>query len=118
MNFIPDQEKLRLWDTWVYVAENGDVHLFYLANRPGGDWGYAGHAVSRDWLHWTDLPEIVIRGMDGAWDAGPCGTGMVFRYDGRYYMTYTGGLSVEEGTGLLSSTDLIQWQKVTVDAPV
>ncbi len=119
MNFIPDPTRLELWDTWVYVAENDDVHLFYLANRPGGAWGYVGHAVSRDWLHWTDLPEIRIRGEEGAWDAGGCGTGMVFRHeDGRFYMTYTGGLSVEEATGLLSSRDLIHWEKLTHQAPV
>lgn len=118
MNFIPDQDKLRLWDTWAFVAENGDVHLFYLANKPGGAWGYVGHAVSRDWLHWTDLPEIRLRGEEGAWDAGGCGTGMVFRYDdGRYYMSYTGGLSVEEATGLLTSSDLIHWEKLTPKAP-
>src|ERR1043165_6862001 len=119
MNFVPDQSKLQLWDTWVYVTEQHEVHLFYLANRPGGAWGYAGHAVSDDWLHWRDLPEIRLRGDDGAWDAGPCGTGMVFRFDdGRYYMTYTGALSSEEATGLLSSRDLITWEKLTPREPM
>jgi hypothetical protein len=119
MNFVPDPLNLELWDTWVYAADNGDVHLFYLANRPGGAWGYVGHAVSTDWLHWTDLPEIRIRGEEGAWDDGGCGTGMVFRYDdGRYYMTYTGALSVEEATGLLVSDDLIHWEKLTPEAPL
>lgn len=118
MNFIPDQTKLQLWDTWVYIAPNDDVHLFYLANKPGGAWGYVGHAVSKDWLHWEDLPEITLRGEPGTWDAGGCGTGMVFRYDdGRYYMTYTGALSVEEASGLFTSKDLIHWEKLTPTAP-
>ncbi len=119
MNFLPDPDLLELWDTWVYIADAGDIHLFYLANKPGGAWGYAGHAVSTDWLHWTDLPEIRLRGDDGAWDGGPCGTGMVFRYDdGRYYMTYTGALSTNEASGLLVSSDLITWEKLTPDRPL
>ena len=118
MNFVPDQTKLQLWDTWVYVTEQNQVHLFYLANKPGGAWGYAGHAVSDDWLHWRDLPEIRLRGDDGAWDAGPCGTGMVFRHDdGRYYMTYTGALSTNEASGLFTSADLVHWEKLTPNAP-
>ncbi len=118
MNFVPDQTKLQLWDTWVYVTEQHEVHLFYLANKPGGAWGYAGHAVSDDWLHWRDLPEIRLRGDEGAWDAGGCGTGMVFRYDdGRYYMSYTGALSVNEASGLFTSSDLIHWEKLTPNAP-
>lgn len=119
MNFVPDQTKLQLWDTWIYIDEKGMVHLFYLANKPGGAWGYVGHAVSDDWLHWRDLPEIRLRGEEGAWDAGGAGTGMVFRYDdGRYYMTYTGALSVNEASGLFTSTDLIHWDKLTPNAPL
>ena len=75
MNFQPDPAELHLWDTWAYVTEQNEVHLFYLANRPGGAWGYAGHAVSDDWLHWRDLPQIQLRGDEGAWDGGPTGTG-------------------------------------------
>lgn len=119
MNFVPDQSQLQLWDTWVYVTEQNEVHLFYLANKPGGAWGYVGHAVSDDWLHWRDLPEIRLRGEEGAWDAGGAGTGMVFRYDdGRYYMTYTGALSVKEASGLFTSRDLIHWEKLTPNAPL
>jgi beta-fructofuranosidase len=119
MNFVPDQTQLQLWDTWVFISEEDEVHLFYLANKPGGAWGYAGHAVSTDWLRWRDLPEIQLRGEEGSWDAGGSGTGMVFRYeDGRYYMTYTGALSVNEASGLLVSDDLILWEKLTPDGPL
>jgi hypothetical protein len=92
MNYVPSkQSKLNLWDTWVYVTEDDAIHLFYLATLPNDPLGYAGHAVSRDWLHWEELPRIQVGGDEGEWDAGPVGTGMVFRYDdGRYYMSYTG----------------------------
>jgi hypothetical protein len=119
MNYIPDPSKLRLWDSWVYITEDDTIHLFFLANAPGGAWGLAGHAVSRDWLHWQELPPIRLAGDEGEWDAGMVGTGMVFRYDdGRYYMTYTAGLTRQECHGLLVSDDLVNWEKVTRQGPV
>lgn len=118
MNFVPSQDQLRLWDTWIYVAPKGEIHLFYLANKPGGAWGYVGHAVSTDWVTWSDLPEIRLTGEPGAWDDGASGTGMVFRHDdGRCYMTYTGALSRGEAGGLLVSSDLITWEKCSVASP-
>ena len=118
MNYVPDPSKLRLWDTWVYVAEDGQIHLFFLAHEPGGPGEYVGHAVSRDWLHWEDLPVIRVSGNEGDWDAGPIGTGMVFRYDdGRYYMTYTAAFYRDQCHGLMVSDDLMSWEKPT-DGPV
>jgi hypothetical protein len=91
MNYQPSEKsQLSLWDSWVYITDNDVIHLFFLAGKAGCGWGYAGHAVSRDWLHWEELPPVKPSGEKGAWDEGPVGTGMVFRHDdGRYYMTYT-----------------------------
>ena len=115
MNYMPSkQSKLSLWDTWVYVTEDGAIHLFYLATLPNDPRGYAGHAVSRDWLHWEELPPIRVGGDEGEWDAGPVGTGMVFRYDdGRYYMSYTGDFDGDQqAQNLLVSDDLLHWVKL------
>lgn len=120
MNYQPSgKSQLSLWDTWVYITEDDTIHLFFLAGKAGCGWGFAGHAVSRDWLHWEELPPVRLSGAKGAWDDGPVGTGMVFRHDdGRYYMTYTGRLSVNESHGLLVSDDLMEWRKLSVDGPV
>jgi len=115
MNYVPSkQSKLNLWDTWVYVTEDDAIHLFYLATLPNDPLGYAGHAVSRDWLHWEELPRIQVGGDEGEWDAGPVGTGMVFRYDdGRYYMSYTGDFDGDQqAQNLLVSNDLLNWVKL------
>jgi hypothetical protein len=121
MNYVPSEKStLSLWDTWVYITEDGTIHLFFLAGMNHEQWGYAGHAVSQDWLHWNELPPIKLSGENGAWDYGAVGTGMIFRYDdGRYYMTYTGKLNGNQQChGLQVSNDLVHWEKLSPEGPV
>ncbi len=110
MNYLPTD--LILKDSWVFVRGE-EVHLFFLADRRGGQPRCVGHAVSRNWLDWTALPVIEIRGPQGSWDDGRCGTGTVFQYDdGRYYMAYTGRHGQVEHIGLMVSDDLVRWRRM------
>jgi fructan beta-fructosidase len=72
------------------VYYKGEYHLFYQYNPQGTEWGHMswGHAVSRDMLHWKNLP-VAIPEVAGQ------------------YMIYSGSAVVDRrnASGLCASTD-------------
>jgi len=94
---------------------NGEYHVFYLIGAHGPcNWR---HIVSKDLMHWTELPEALV--VDGAAD-GPDGGAMftgsaLVARDGGYHIYYTGhndrnpaGVEVVRHA---TSPDLIHWTK-------
>ena len=101
-------------DAWYYIE--GDVcHCFYLTcpdTQPRHHCWDIAHATSQDLIHWT-LHGIVLRkGAAGDWDCDCLSTGTVIRFNGRYWMAYSGKWNAElVQIGLAVSDDLYSWEK-------
>ena len=100
-----------MWDTWMFHYE-GTFHLYYLQTIGQVGWKQIGHATSTDLLHWEEQEAALLQGKEDDWDAAPLGTGMVFRHNGKFYMTYC---AFREGRpqkiGIATSDDLFNWTK-------
>ena len=110
-----------LWDFWV-VDDGHNYHLFYLqAPRSLIDgslrhWNTSiGHAISRDLIHWTVLPDALKVGLPGEWDDYGTWTGSIIKCKDTWYLLYTGIKKLESGLiqriGQATSDDLLHWTK-------
>jgi beta-fructofuranosidase len=112
-----------LWDIW-FLRRDDEYHAFYLqASRtidpkkrdqfPNS----IGHAVSRDFLTWKELPTALTPSPRGtAWDDFALWSGSVVEKDGLFYLYYTGKNSQPEHLHtqkicLATSADLRTWTK-------
>lgn len=92
---------------------NGSYHVFFQHNPHGAFWGtmHWGHAVSRDLLHWEELP-VALAPTPGGPDKDGCFTGCVVKGDeDRFHILYTG---VDPQVQCLATSDdpnLIVWRK-------
>lgn len=69
------------------------------------------HAVSSDLTTWERKGTVVKRGEEKEWDYS-CATGSVIRFNGRYWMAYTGNWrGPVAAVGLAVSDDLSSWKK-------
>ena len=99
----------------------GEYHVFYLLNNSGNadiDWE---HAVSKDLVHWRNLPAAILH--DPADKTGPEGgcmfTGSIIEHNGTFHAFYT-SWNPENPAGRefvchATSKDLISWTKQPKD---
>lgn len=111
-----------VWDFW-FAEDRDETHLFFLqAPRSLGNESARhyratiGHAVSRDLVSWTILPDALGPGRPGAWDDLATWTGSVIKVGDTWSMFYTGVAKAESGLvqriGRATSTDLVTWERV------
>lgn len=88
----------------------GYWHMFYQNNQGKGNWW--GHAISKDLLHWRDLPVAIRQKNEKA-----CFSGMVLIEEERAIAAYFG---VNIGIILAVSTDpfLVHWEKLNDGEPI
>ncbi len=104
MLYRPSSPK-KLWDCTLYCA-NGTYHIFYLSS------GNLGHVCTRDFVQYTELPDIEGFGVPGAWnERGLFLTGCIVPVGTGYKMLLG---TIEPSTqrqvyGLYTSDDLIHW---------
>jgi beta-fructofuranosidase len=118
---------MTMWDPW-FVAHEGQVHLFHLQRRTDGstrtaaEADHIGHAVTRDLIHWTELPLTVGPGEKGGMEDMQPWTGCAVVQEGVFHLFYTmrstrdasrsnyGGGGIQR-IGLATSDDLVHWQR-------
>jgi beta-fructofuranosidase len=85
----------------------GNWHLFYQAYPPEFPRQHWGHAVSKDLIHWEDLPLAIYPGPERA-----CFSGSAYVDDDRVIAFYHG---TEAGSMAAVSSDplLLNWEKVS-----
>lgn len=117
MLYRPEQELL--WDTWL-VCHEGTYYLFYIrisssrsssASRPslGDGWNGISLARSADLLHWEEVGPVLEMHSDAAW----LGTGMVFRRDDDFVMTFCEERPVGYSVICFAvSRDLLHWHRL------
>ena len=85
---------MSMWDTW-YLQRGDETHLFHLQlrrddTRRSSDDASIGHAVSRDLIHWKELPVALRKGPQGSYDDGPLFTGCTVEHNNKMYLFYCG----------------------------
>lgn len=90
----------------------GRWHLFYQGYPPEDPRQHWGHAVSKDLIHWRDLPYAIYPGPEDK-----CFSGSTLAEDDRVIAIYHG---IKAGTMVAVSDDplLLNWKKVTGNAVI
>lgn len=100
-------------DPTVIYDGPGDWKMWFDAKNGIGIWDQLGYATSVDGTTWANQGGVIARGSAGSWDDGFIHHPTVIKYNGVYYMYYTGGKNDTSGycIGLATSTDGVNWTK-------
>jgi hypothetical protein len=118
LNYHPSG--MYVWDSW-YFTKGDEVHVIHLqkkrpqSQRSDRDAVALGHAVSLDFLTWTELPIPLYPGLEGSIDDLDLFTGCTFAHAGTFYLYYTARKRSEQGRVqrlcVATSQDALHWKK-------
>jgi beta-fructofuranosidase len=88
----------------------GEYHIFFQYNPDGAFWDKMswGHIISKDLIHWEQLP-IALTPTPSGPDKDGCWTGCVIEKERRFYIFYTG--VYPQVLCVASSENLVKWEK-------
>lgn len=96
----------------------GNYHFFYQHNPYSGFWDcmHWGHAISKDLIHWEDLPVALAPSEEyDDYQLGGCFSGSAIEHEGKLYLVYTGVMNtpagIEQTQCLAYSEDGIHFEK-------
>jgi hypothetical protein len=92
---------------------NGEYHVFHMLGAVShSPWD---HIVSKDLVHWKELPVAIEAGKQGERDENSCGSGSVMERNGTFYLFYTGfnrgHPKGRQQVMMATSPDLVTWTK-------
>jgi len=108
MNYRPPYS-LHLGDCWVFSWEDL-YHLFHLQGTSSG-WGGLGHAISKDFVHWTRQDTIRIEEVPNSWEASVGLTGTIVSHEEKFWMFYGAYHEGIQRIGAIISDDMKNWEK-------
>ncbi len=95
------------------IEYKGYYHLFYQHSPhfevPAKEGVYWGHARTKDFLHWEELPLALAP--DAPYDMGGCWSGTAIEKDGRLYLFYASICNGRQETSVAWSDDGINFVK-------
>jgi predicted GH43/DUF377 family glycosyl hydrolase len=112
------------WDAYLWearVIKDGETYkMWYQGATTGAGPFKTGYATSPDGITWTKYSgNPVLSGTTGKWDQDYAGIRSVIKIGNTYHAWYEANTgSAKFAVGYATSTDGINWTKVSTDAPV
>jgi len=99
-------------DPTVIYDGAGDWKMWFDAKNGAGEWPQLGYATSVDGMSWTKVGAVITKGGAGTWDSLTTHHPACIKYNGVYYLYYTGSDTTDlKHIGLATSVNGINWTK-------
>lgn len=84
----------------------GDWKMWFDALSSSSTWDSIGYGTSTDGLTWTNEGGVIGKGSSGAWDGNAVHHPVCIKYNGTYYLYYSGSKDTSNGNGVVGEIGL------------